>query len=276
VLSALRNPLPASLPPCTGYVDQAIAIDESAFLVFGWLADETHRNFPNWAGALDAAGHLLGAERLLWARPDVAAALGAKRDVIGLAGGFRFPSPPPPANADQPRRVRLLGYFDNASPNLCSLGQMAEVGPIDIVPDGVLQDRHKLAFTPTGQPAPSGCSAPKPPDNASPFDTAAKPGAVMIRAAGLPPGRALALPYRSTAEAPRTNLRFQFADGTALYAAIQTYWYKKDWRAVVVPADVMAKHPGDVRMTVQCEPHTTLQFSEPDGVDWQPEWSKIF
>jgi hypothetical protein len=290
LLAQLHRVDAPALPVCRGVVDDAYAIDDAGFLLSGWAADADGRRSASWIAAIDAHGAVLGTARALSDRPDVAAALHMTGPGRGFDDGFRLAAPlATDASADLPRDVRVLALFPGARQPICRLVGPAHIGPLQIEPAARLRDLAPAAstgapdssgFAPwTGTPGGPPAAAP---DGVSAWGWAAQSHADQTgmlrfhvsRPAG--DGRALVLPFAMAEASPGRRAAFIMADGARFEIDLPSLWARPAWRAVALPATVLARHAGPVTVEVQAKGDTWLAVGAPLLATLQPEWSRLF
>ncbi len=275
----------ASLPACRGFVDAAYLIDETAFLVAGWIADQAGRHTAPWIAALDETGRLLGTARALTERPDVRAALAMPAMAYGFGDGFRLHAP---ASAGAARAVRLLGLFPGAASPICTLAGPARIGPLPILPAARLQGAvavkpqspptieglvelgtvpaWRLAPTPAGIPAWVFLALGQPQAHAR----------IVFHPAPIPAGQSLAIPFSMAESAAGRSLTVTMADGAVIRGALQTIWHDDGWRAAVIPAPLLALHGGVASVEIQAGGEVWLAVGAPVAATFAAEWSRLF
>jgi hypothetical protein len=286
LLAGLEHANLATLPACRGFIDHAYAIDSTAALMAGWITDPAGQASAPWVAVFDQAGHLLGTLPSLEDRPDVRAALSMPQPAGGFAGGVRLPAPAAPG---QTRTLHLLGLFPGAAAPLCSLPTPAQIGPLPIEP---------VTHLSRPEPAPASAApdvrgatplagvllaaAGPPPGHAGAWGFLAlgQPGAsahlVFHLTPGLGEGRALAVPFFTTGPDPTQRITVTLADNTRLETELPSLWTEAGWRAVVVPADLLALHGGATGVEVRAAGQPWLAVGTPLAVTLAQEWSRLF
>ncbi len=266
-----------ALPACRGAIDEAYAIDDSAFLVSGWATDEAGKHSATWIVPLDAQGAGLGSARVDVPRPDVGNALRMKRAAYGFSAGFRAGAGAF-GDRDAPVPIRVTGWLPGAAQPLCRLPEPALIGPVLIEPmaKADLASPADIVFSADGFVAarvadPGGAPAWR-----------AAPGAGGDRLAfdiktPVPAGRAIAVPFHTVSAASADHISFIMADGTRLDRAVPAPWYTKPaWRAAVVTAALLARHGGVTRIEVVADAVGALIVRAPLQITRHPDWSRLF
>jgi len=284
LLARLRGADLAALPECRGYVDDAYAIDGSAFLLRGWAVDPAGRHSAPWVAALDQAGAVLGSARTLEPRPDVQQALGLAGAVHGFDVGFRLAEVRTGGDA---AAIRMAAVFPGEAATLCVFAGRTSIGPalIEPVREVRVAAPAPLAVAPQvkgwapwrggGDGPPGGIpgggmawSLPLP-------EQWTGSGSVRFEVAATG-GHALAVPFATAGGLPARPIGFTLADGTRLDMAMPQLWGRPDWRAAILPADFLARHPGPVRVEVNAAANSWVVLAAPILVELQPEWSRLY
>jgi len=270
-----------ALPVCKGYVDHAYALDGTGFLISGWVVDPKGRTSAPWIAAVDAAGKLLGTASSLTRRSDVQRSLNMAKRAYGFSAGFRLAAPIDPGTEPT---VQILGLFSDKRHPICRLPTPAVIGPVLIAPAAKMSDLTPAAAEQEVdgmEPWRMGAGGP----------AEAAPGAVPMwmtrqgqekaslhfRLNPLPQaGRAVALPFSVTNDAPGNRIIFTLGDGTRLETELPAAPELPGWHAAIVPSEQLVKHGGPVTVEVQAQGGAGLVVGAPLLATLRPEWSKLF
>ncbi len=285
LLARLHGPDLANLPACRGYLDAAYAVDTTAFLVSGWIADQAGQHTAPWIAALDGSGQLLGTARAVTERTDVRAALAMPETAYGFGDGFRLHAPAP---AGATTAIRLLGLFPGATPPICALAAPALIGPLPIVPAVRLQGAMA-----------AGLLSPPLIEGAVPLEAARawrldRPPAgvpgwgflalghpeaqarIVFHPAPVPAGQSLAIPFSMADSASGRSLTVTMSDGSVITGTLQSIWHDEGWRAAVIPAALLLLHGGVTTVEIRATGEMWLAVGAPVAATFSPEWSRLF
>jgi hypothetical protein len=281
LVTALRHTGTAALPACRGAVDIAYAIDSTAFLITGWLANPSGKRTADWVAALDVQGNVLGTARSLRERGDLPVPAGKSGGGRGFETGFRSASNDGAADSDQPRPIRIVGMFPGARHPMCALPALAEIGPILIEPAAELRNvalgtstAEAAGFLPWhGSPgAPGGGTA----WTVKPGGPATGKIQFHVVSAG-ETGHAFALPFVTAVQTPPVAVSFTMVDGSRFEAQVPSLWARRGaWRAAVLPEAVVARHGGVEMVQLTAQDGEPLIVGSPLLVTLRPDWTKIF
>jgi hypothetical protein len=278
LLARLRQAGLASLPVCRGYVDEAFAIDDAAFLVKGWLADPEGRHTLGWVGAVDDQGNVLGTSRALTQRQDVAAALHMAQPAVGFETGFRLL--PPARFGVLTAAVRIVGLDPGGKPPLCTLSQPVMIGPVHVSPIETMG-----ALSPLAGSAASAIGFAPDSTTRLPFQGPAWSAAAtrdidatlrfgLHEAAGA--DHAVIVPFKGGEGAAAGEVAFRMGDGSLLRQSIGWPWDRPAWRAAVLPPEVVQAHRGVQDVTVTVRPGMIVMVGAPLEAVLRPGWSRLF
>jgi hypothetical protein len=292
-LVGLRGVDVNALPACKGFIDHAYAIDSTGFLLGGWVADSAGRHTAQWIAVLNPQGAILGTMRATVRRDDVRIALGAKRDANGFDGGFRLTETAEPGGSST---VQVLGLFPKQREPICRLPP-TPIGPVLIEPAAELRDLAALPAIPEtnglqpwhgGSPllpgsllfgvepagaAPGGVPA----WVAVPGDPSAKNAVIRFHLDGVPAaGHALAIPFAMSKESSGRHIVFIMGDGVRFETALPSIWDRPEWRAAVLPPELLMRHGGPVTVEINADGDTWLAVGAPLTATLQPDWSRLF
>ena len=284
LLAHLRGADLAALPHCRGFVDDAYAIDSGAFLLRGWAVDAGGGHSAPWIAAVDQSGLVLGSARALEPRPDVQQALGLAGAAHGFNVGFRLSQLRVPGNA---AAIRVVGVFPNEAAPLCALASPVSIGPALIEPVREVRGAAPAPLAAAAQVngwAPWSGGSDGPPGGIPGGGTAwclPLPGQWTGRGSvrfevGATGGHALAVPFATVGDLPVRQIGFTMADGTRLDMPMPKLWGRPDWRAAILPAAFLARHPGPVRVEITAAGDRWVVVAAPILVELQPEWSRLY
>jgi hypothetical protein len=287
VLDNLRRADIAKLPACRGSIDHAYAVDRTAFLLDGWATDPAGQINASWIAVFDGQGNLLGTSDTQVTRSDVSAALGMHAMAHGFEAGFRMKTPRETGGADTPRVVHVVALFPGRPQSLCAIPLPAQIGPLMIQPLAKLVNPTPAPSVAgpdvTGLTAWSGVSAavPRVPVAGGPGagwkGEGVADGVLRFHLEGRPAsGLALAVPFATVKDASSLHVSFTLADGGHFETVTAAPWGQPVWRAVVLPAEVLARHPGPVSVEVRSGGQSGFAIGAPIFAATQPEWSRLF
>ena len=280
LMAQLRAAPIGSLPSCRGAIDWAMAIDDGAVLLNGWLAGPGGHTAP-WIAARDAGGRIVGTARALEKRADLAKAGGFKPPSYGFAAGFRDA-------ARGPRQLWLAGIFPDRPTKLCLYGEAAVISGVQVQPVAELRD---LRIAPGSNPAAIGSgfaaglgAAPAATAGFIPAQPVASAGGAADRigtadfavAGGGPADADLVVPFWTSPDAGWKSVTFVLDDGTRLGAKLAPWWSWGYWRAAVLPAALARQHGGAVRVEVRDAGRGALTVAAPMLATVRPGWSRLF
>jgi hypothetical protein len=274
----------AALPACRGYIDQTYAIDSTAFLLAGWVADSDGRKSAPWVAVVDGSGKLLGTASSLITRTDVRDSLRMTGPAYGFEAGFRLAVSADPGTQAP---VQVLGLFVDGPQPICRLPAPAVPGPILIEPAAALSDLVAAPVEPEVQGLEpwrknAGRLTKGPPGDGLAWEFVPvehRGGRPVLRFrlnAAPDTGRALAVPFAVTEDSPGYRMIFTFGDGARLETDLPSIWNRSKWHAAVVPPEQLAKHGGQVTVEIQAAGDAWFAIGAPLRVTLQPEWSRLF
>ena len=265
-------------PSCLGQVDHVISIDAHAILVDGWIAAPSRRSV-RWVVAREN-GRVVGAAQTFPAQEDLAPALAAATHPLGFATGFRL------HEAEQPdiaRHYDVFGILPGKKPNVCQLQLALPAPQLQIAP---LREVARTMRLPV-QATISG-------DAVSTRDVPVLPGLDgntifrVVPAAQsatltflLPPGAIPAasdvlLPFQGLGTPAHRAATFSFPDGSTFSADLYWPWDKPQILAVIVPRDLLGRHPGALSIHVDIERGPEIMIGDPLAGTLNADWSKLF
>lgn len=284
LLAGLRGIHVSALPACRGSIDHAYAIDSSGFLLRGWVTDGEGRESAEWIATLDAQGVVLGTMRAATKRMDVQIALKMSEIANGFEGGFRLMEARDPGETTA---IQVVGLFPGHPQPICRLPTPARIGPVLIEPAVELHDlAPALATTQTNEvrvwreggagPAaavPGGVQA----WEVVPEDHSVGKVVVRFHLDNVPTaGRALAIPFVMAEESSGRHIVFTMGDGARFETALPSLWDRPEWRAAVIPSELLIQHGGPVTVEIYADGDTWFAVGAPLTATLQPEWSKLF
>ncbi len=280
LLARLRATDPSALEICRGAIDVAYALDDSGFLLSGWVADPQGKRTGTWIAALDGNGTVLGAARPLLPRADLPGVLGKPGHGYGFQAGFRLASGASGAAADQPRPVRVAALFSGAGRSPCVLPVPALIGPVQVTPATALGQVSAVASSVTPDGFAASREAAGAPGGGPLWRLAqAAHGSGTLRFTVTQPvaaGQAFALPFTSLDPMPAVRLSITLADGTHVEAPLAALWIHGAWQAAVVPAAMLARHGGVTGLEVAAHDNPSLVIGAPLLATPRSDWSRLF
>jgi hypothetical protein len=267
LLAAAQTAVPATLPVCRGWLDYAYALDSTGFLLRGWAADPAGKHAAGWIAALDESGRLAGMARPL-GYVVLAAAATMKAEPREFESGFRFQGGG--TDADTGRLAQVVALFPGKTTSLCRLPVAGQIGPLHIVPITALQ--RTTAIAQAGAPNLHGFTSSG--RGTWQYDGPANGALQFSFAPGTGVGRDLAVPFATTEDGPGRRMVIHLADGMQASIALPQLWQRPDWRAVVIPASLIARHGGV--MEVDVAGAGALTVGAPMGCDVDPNWARLF
>jgi hypothetical protein len=283
LLAGLRGVDIDKLPACRGFIDHAYAIDSTGFMLRGWLTDSDSRRSAQWIAVLDAKGVVLGTMRPMTGRTDVQIALGTTEVPNGFDGGFRLTEAGEPGES---RMIRVFGLFPGQRQPVCSLPP-SHVGPVliepaiellDTAPASAIAETNELQVWQNDMERPiaaipGGVQA----WGIVPEDGAVKKAVMRFRLDSVPSaGRALAIPFAMAKESSSRHIVFIMGDGVRFETALPSIWDRPEWRAVVIPSELLIQHGGPVTVEIFADGDTWFAVGAPLTATLQPEWSRLF
>ncbi len=278
LMARLRRFEVSQMPACRGYVDAAFPIDDSAFLLQGWLTGPAAKHSLRWVAAFDEHGTLLGTSRQLTPRPDVDAVRNLQQAALGFDAGFRLA--PPTRFAAAPVPIRVAGLDPGADQPFCVLPQTAMVGPVQITPLEALGSTSARDDEPPVSDGFSAWTGKNVPFRGPVWSAKAsnRPDATLRFSLRQPSAsdRALIVPFLVPSGTAAGRISFRFADNTVLATPIRWLWDRPAWRAAVLPSGVMHGHGGVREVDVTAAAGTFLVTGAPEDAVLRPAWSRLF
>ena len=269
-----------SLPLCHGWLDQATAIDDGAFLLNGWLTDPQTRHTADYIAIRDRTGKILATAPALEERIDLIAPLGIKPPSLGFIAGARD-------NSADTHFVRLAGLFPGKTRELCEWPTLVTINGLQLQPLEELHNPHAgpastFSFA-NGFHADAGRLNSTPQISAS-LQVASSDGGTPQQPHRLvitldltkPSTEALALPVLASGIARQKSADFIMRDGTDLRISLDPWWNWKGWHSVVLPLAVRQSHGDVARIEITDAGEGAITIGAPMLAAANPGWSKLF
>jgi hypothetical protein len=107
----------ASLPACSGQIEQATRLDSTRFIIGGWIGASNRKRAADWVALLTPDDQLVTAVPTTQYRADLHDALHTHTQPRGLRAGISDPLP----GADGNVVLQVVGLFDNDAARTCKM-----------------------------------------------------------------------------------------------------------------------------------------------------------
>jgi hypothetical protein len=115
----------ASLPSCSGAIEQATRLDATRFVIGGWVGAPSRKRAADWVALLTPDNQLVTAVPATQYRPDLRHMLRTHTPPLGIHTGISDPLP----GADGDVKLRIIGLFADAPARSCVLPAPLVFGP---------------------------------------------------------------------------------------------------------------------------------------------------